>query len=227
MSITDGLQLHLLAASGRLEPRRGELESQIAAAFGDAVSLLDLRRRGKPVDVVVRDAPRFVIPEIGVGGVAPDAHTIFLSLDPMHPRFDLAVRRELGRTLAHELHHVARRRAGCRGNTLWAAIVHEGLADHFSVELYGGEPPLWANALSPPDAEALTRTAVAQRDSNAYDHGAWFVGGSPEAIPRWAGYAIGWHVVGKYLEAHPDRPASQLIGLPAECVASPSHAGLP
>jgi len=34
------------------------------------------------VDIVVRDEPRWTIPELGIGGHAPDGHTIFVALDP-------------------------------------------------------------------------------------------------------------------------------------------------
>ncbi len=217
MSTPDGLNLHVLTASGRLEPHIRLLEQRIIAAYCDATAVIDLG--DEPVDVVVRDAPTVTIPEIGIGGVAPDRHTIFISLDTAHSRFDHAIRSELARTIVHELHHVARRRAGCRGRTLWAAIVHEGLADHFSVELYGGDPPLWSLGLPEPALEALTLRAVAEGGDAPYDHGAWFYGTSPAVIPRWAGYAIGWRVVGEYLRRHPALSPSQLVSLPADAVS--------
>ncbi len=82
------------------------------------------------MDVVVRDDPRIVIAEVGIGGFAPDGHTVFVALDPNHDRFERALERELFATLAHELHHVARHEAGVRGQTLFDALVSEGLADH-------------------------------------------------------------------------------------------------
>ena len=211
-------ELHVLTASGRLGPHLGAIEEQIAAAFDKAGAKLELS--GEAVDVVVRDAAAITIPEIGIGGVAPDAHTIFISLDPTHPRFDHTIGNGLARTIAHEVHHVARRRAGRRGNTLWAAFVHEGLADRFCAELYGGEPPLWSFA---PGAtlDALTALAIAERDSESYDHGIWFFGKDQATVPRWAGYAMGWRVVGAYLERHPGAQPSRLVDVPADAFDVP------
>jgi hypothetical protein len=101
-------ELHVLMGSGRLGPRLGAIEQQIAAAFHDAAARLDLG--GEPLDIVVRDAPAVTIPELGIGGVAPDQHTIFIGLNPGHPRFEQAIGRELARTTTHELDHIARRR---------------------------------------------------------------------------------------------------------------------
>jgi uncharacterized protein YjaZ len=191
------------------------LERQIAAAFRDAAALLEVGE--EPVDVVVRDAPALTIPEIGVSGVAPDNHTIFINLDPLHSKFDQAVDTELAQTIAHELHHVARRRAGCRGTTLWAAIVNEGLADHFSVELYRSQPPpIWSLALPGTTLDDVMRRAAAEHESDSYDHGVWFLGRDLTILPRWAGYAIGWRVVSDYLERHPDVPPSRLANLSAD-----------
>jgi uncharacterized protein YjaZ len=189
------------------------LRQHIASAFRDAEALLDLG--DQRVDLVVRDAPAQTVPEIGIGGLAPDSYAIFIALDPLHPTFEQAVHRELARTVAHELHHLARRRAGCRGTTLWDAVVHEGLADHFSVELYGNEPPRWSIALPQALLDDLVST-VAEYGSGSFDHAVWFVGKNPATVPRWAGYAVGWHVVGEYLRRHAGIKPSQLAGLPAD-----------
>ncbi|MES0476805.1 MULTISPECIES: DUF2268 domain-containing putative Zn-dependent protease [Citrobacter freundii complex] len=41
------------------------------------------------------------------------------------------------------LHHAARWQGPGYGSTLGEALVSKGLADHFSLELFGGEPELW------------------------------------------------------------------------------------
>jgi hypothetical protein len=213
------LNVHILTASGRLGPHLRAVEQQIDATFRDARELLELG--DDPVDVVVRDAPRMAIPEIGIAGVAPDRHTIFISVDPLHPKLDQAIGSELARTMAHELHHLARRRAGCRGRSLWAAIIHEGLADRFVVELYGAPPPLWSLALPAAALDEATKAAIAEHDSDSYDHGVWFLGKDPAIVPRWAGYAIGWRVVGVYLRDHRSAQPSQLANRSAEAFHVP------
>ena len=84
------------------------------------------------------------------------------------------------------------------------------------MQVYGGEPPLWSVALPAAVLDTLTISAIAQRDSDSYDHGVWFLGRSRATVPRWAGYAIGCRVVGGYLRQHPDAQPSQFVSLPAE-----------
>lgn len=134
------LRLHILTASGRLVPWVREVDARANAAFDHVATLLALG--SAPVDVVVRDAPRFAISETGIGGRAWDSHTVFSSVDAAHVRVEGAIRFELSRLLAHELHHVARLRTVGYGRTLGEATISEGLADRFAVEAFAGEPPL-------------------------------------------------------------------------------------
>src|SRR5690625_1970846 len=97
------------------------------------------------IDVVVERNPFAVIPELGVGGFSPSGHLVHVSLDPAHARFGEALEQHLPRTLAHELHHCARWRGPGYGRTLGEALVSEGLADHFDLEVHpGAEPYHWA-----------------------------------------------------------------------------------
>jgi len=144
--VPSAVDVYVLTGSGRLVSRAAEIEERIRAAANACVAQLPLCGG---VDIVVRDAPRLVIAEIGIGGFAPDGHTVFLALDPDHEKFDRAVDRELVPTVAHEFHHIARRQAGVRGHTLIDALVHEGLADHFAIQLTGVPAPPWAVALTP------------------------------------------------------------------------------
>jgi uncharacterized protein YjaZ len=212
----EGLRLHVLTASGRLLVRREEIEQRVRTTFTQSATLLELSR--EPIDVVVRDAPQVVIPEIRVGGFAPDRHTIFISIDPEHPRMQRALEFELARTVAHELDHVGRHRSVGYGTSLCEAIVSEELADHFSVEVVAGQPPVWSVAVGGEELEAASAAAALEGDDAPYDHARWFFGKDSEraAMPRWAGYSIGWKVVGSYLECHPGLPASELINLPAD-----------
>ena len=171
------------------------------------------------VDVVIRDAPARVVPEVGVGGFNPDAHTIFVNLDPGHQLFDSALDQSLVRTIAHELHHLARRRGPGYGRTLHAALVSEGLAVHFSVETTGGGGlPAWATALTEAEIEVIAERASRNYLSPNYDHRAWFYGSSSNELPRWAGYALGFRLVGRYLAATPDASAASLVHAPAELI---------
>lgn len=52
------------------------------------------------VDVIVADAPYSVIPELGVGGYAPSAHVVYISLDLGHKILE----EDIFSGILHELH---------------------------------------------------------------------------------------------------------------------------
>lgn len=190
------------------ESDRTAIEAAARALITEAGRLVDigvLRIR------VIVDPSR-VIPEIAAGGFAPDQVEILIFVDPASDAWPIALDLELRRQMAHELHHTLRRRAVGYGSTLGEAVVSEGLADHFSIEVFGGEVPPWSAAL---DGEALAEWVARVEDAwdqRPYDHATWFFGG-PET-PRWTGYAVGFEVVGRHLEADPSRRPSALVGTP-------------
>jgi hypothetical protein len=210
-SVSGTVAIHVLTGSGRLRAHGDRIRSQVRAATGGALAHLSVDGE---VDVVVRDDPRRVIPEWGIGGFAPDGHTVFVALDPDHERFEWAVERGLFATLAHELHHVARHQACGYGDTLFDALVSEGLADHFSIEVTGVEAPPWTVALTPEQAAELAARAREEYD-DAYNHWAWFFGSDELGIPRWTGYTLGFQLVGDYLDRHPAATASALATAPS------------
>ncbi len=207
------VDIHVLTGSGRLVAHAGRIRAQLGAAATAAVRHLPLEDAG--VDIVVRDDPRMVIEEVGLGGYAPDGHTVFLALDPDHEHFERVLELEVFRTLAHELHHVARRRASALGHTLLDALVSDGLADHFSIEVTGMEPGPWAVALDPEQTAATCERARGDYDNPRYDHSAWFFGSTDFEIPRWTGYSLGFQLVGDYLERHPGSSAAALVAVPS------------
>ena len=57
----------------------------------------------------------------------------------------------------------------------------------------------------------LYQKAKKEFDNFNYDHKAWFfVGSLKDNIPRWAGYTIGFTMVGNYLKKHLDKKPSNL-----------------
>lgn len=212
--------IHVLTGSGRLLAHAARIAAEVRVAADACLERLALD--GGDVDIVVRDDPRLVIPEVGIGGFAADGHTVFVALDPDHEGFDAAVERELFPTVAHELHHVARRQASQRGRTLLDALVNEGLADHFAMELTGVGPPPWARALTPEQAATLASRAREEYDNPRYDHIAWFFGSDELGIPRWTGYALGFKLVGDYLARNPGTKASALATAPSSTLQPPS-----
>lgn len=211
-------RLHWLEAAGSLAPWREVLAAEIHAGCEAA----DRRTTLPAVDILVQNLPQSIIPELGLGAHAHRPSCFSLSLDPHHPRFaDSLAGGAVQRLVAHELHHCLRMAAIGWNHTLGDALVSEGLAGHFVQECLETPPEIWETALG---AAALAEwSARAQTVAGVlrYDHAAWFYGSSStfardgSAPPRWAGYAIGFDLVGRYLKLHPEARPSQLCGIHA------------
>lgn len=166
----------------------------------------------KDIDIVFYDNPGATIDEIGgIGGFTPNAHSIFISLNPRHLHFKDALTNELFFTLAHEFHHTIRWQKSVEEDTLLEALVFEGLADHFAMEVTGRrEPSLYSRALTLAQKKTFFEKARKEWDKPTYNNAAWFFGSIPEVIPRWTGYTLGYDLVAMYLEAHPRVLPSEL-----------------
>lgn len=208
MSITP----HILLGSGRLKPFTEQIEEavkKVLARVKNKVSISD-------VDIVIYDNPHGVIPEIGVGGYTPDEHVVFISLDPDFSNFEDTLSKQLGRILTHELHHVLRWKNPGYGDTLLEALITEGLADHFDVEVNKDEPEPWCTILSEKQILDLLTKAGKEFDNKNYDHNAWFFGSEDKGIPKWTGYALGFKLVNDYLKKNPGKKPSTTYTLEAE-----------
>jgi len=149
----------------------------------------------------------------GVGGFAPDARTVEISLDPGFPGFSGILPDRLPPIVAHELHHAVRWKAPGYGATLLEALVSEGLADHFAVELLGAPVPPWSDAFPRERTEEFLDRARPEFDA-AYDHDRWFFGTDP-TLPRWTGYTLGYRIVEAYQAANGGVTAAELVSTPA------------
>lgn len=161
------------------------------------------------IDVVVLAWPGRVIPERGYVGYAPTGAMIQLVFDPANANLSACLGETLERMIAHEFHHVMRWHGPGYGWTLGEALVSEGLAGRFAEQLYGAGPEPWEDALSDDDLADLAGVASAQWTKSDYDHSEWFFG--QNGYPRWAGYTLGYQLVGRYLAAHPNETAASLV----------------
>ncbi|MCB9798557.1 hypothetical protein H6758_02435 [Candidatus Nomurabacteria bacterium] len=189
-------KIHLLNASSALNEYEKFIINSIDETFNRMVDTLPLI----PIDVVVKDEPLNVVPETGIGGYTPDAYTIYLSLDANFKNFKENLILEIPKTIAHEYHHSLRWNGPGYGNTLGEAIISEGLADHFQMELLGGKPQPWCTALSENGLANLQPIATKEYWTSPYDHASWFFGNPDLNIPRWAGYSLGFYLVKQYLD---------------------------
>lgn len=200
------LRLEELAPEERILFERVGLTSSIETASTKILELLPVDR----VDVAFFVGKK-VIPETGDLGYAR-RNWIRITVDPSHKNgIEFIVEKRLPKTLAHELHHVARMRGVGYGKTLLEAIVTEGLADHFSDSLYPEPKSPWIDALS--EVEIKTTWEKAKTLLNKkYNRAEWFFGKG--SIPRWAGYTIGYRLVGDAIKKMGKTP-QELVGVKA------------
>ncbi len=206
------VNLHILNASGLLSSVTKQIEDEFAKSLikiSDKLPISD-------VDVAIYNNPRGTISELGIGGYTPNGHLVFVYLDSKFPNIKRVIKEQLKRTLAHELHHCLRWRNPGYGKTLLEALLTEGLADHFDLEVNGGDLEPWCTALNREEIVAFIKRAKIEYDNKSYDHRAWFFGSKEKSIPRWTGYALGFTLVENYLKANPDKKASKLYAIKAE-----------
>jgi uncharacterized protein YjaZ len=160
-------------------------------------------------DILLHVRPSWTIPEFGIGGFSPHGAYALIHFDPAHSHFDSNIESELAATIAHELHHCARSGGVGYGNTLFGALVTEGLACAFEKEFRNGQTPIYAKAIDKPQqAELLSRAKLEFNNAN-YVHQDWFFGSRALEIPKWTGYTLGYEIVQLYLEQNNLTAASE------------------
>ena len=202
-----GLNLHILKASGRLKP----YIKDIAKACREAERKIPAKIPISNVDVVIVDNPYESIPEIGVGGHTHHPNFVVVSIDPQFPNLKSTLFMELLDTFAHELHHAARWQTVGYGETLFEAIISEGLADHFAQEITESKDlHLWDKALNSKQIKKWLTEAKKEFDNKKYSQYDWFFGSKSRRIPKWTAYSLGFYLVGNYLKKHLEMNASML-----------------
>ena len=215
------VRFHLLDAMDEIPAQlKEDAMRELEAANERIAGLVQLDR----LDVVVAPGD-YVIPELGLNGLANGPGLITITLDPNSPRMSDRERptRILG-LLAHEMHHVTRIRSGADTYTLGGRFVSEGLAQCFEEEV-GAPTPHYAVAL---DDETLAKMADKAKPLLSmldYDRDAWMFGrrGDPD-WPRDAGYSLGYALVKAWLKKR-RLTAVDAADVPATDIADDWQAG--
>lgn len=207
------INLHILKATRKLNPYIADIENIFSEAEKKITNVLPV----KNVDIVIVDNPYQTIPEIGIGGHTHSPNYIIVSLDPDFPNFNNTLQKELFDTLAHELHHAARWQTIGYGELLLEAMVSEGLADHFAIEVTKRKDMYpWDKALNEEQSNILAKKAKKEYANKNYDHNVWFFGSKEKGIPRWTAYTLGFQLVDNYLKNHQNTKASILYSIEAK-----------
>lgn len=202
------MTLHFLNAQNRLTAHYQWLHDSLTETYGKAQKVMQL----PSLDVVVK-AGYSVIPEKGHLGYCPEPGVVYLTVDPNNAAFCQNEADSLERMFAHELHHAARWYGPGYGATLGEVVVSEGLAGHFALELFKGEPEPW-ESLNPEILQTYASEVQENWHRTDYDHSRWFFGTGD--LPRWLGYSVGFDLISRYLTTAPHLRASMLAGMNAE-----------
>ena len=164
---------------------------------------------------------------LGVGSRTTSDHSLLFYFDPKNPNFKVEF---VIRGLVHECLHPTRFRMPQWQLTLLECMITEGLADHFMIEVLGGEQPAWSRALTKNEIKQYmikVRPILRIRhewtqEFNEQFFLPWMLFGrkGDDPVPGWTGYTLGWQMVENYLKAHPESRASSLVFAPAEVIAS-------
>lgn len=208
------VNIFVLTANGRL----GKYKDRILKVAKESVKLIGKKIPLPDVDIVFYDNPKskYIIPHLGLGGYAHNAHLVVMPLNPDFKRFGRVINEEIERTLAHELHHCARMKTVGYGGTFLDAIISEGLADHFGLEITNKKPQKWDTALTAKQFIIMKKRALKEFNNKKYNHWDWFIGSKEKHIPKWTGYTLGFELVKEYLKNNPDKRPSQLFAVKAE-----------
>lgn len=150
----------------------------------------------------------------GIGGQTFSKFRVEIYIDPTYPDLASTLSGKLAPLIAHELHHAARWRTAGYGHTLFEAMISEGLADHFAVELLHTPLPPWSDAFPRSQMDSLQERARPEFDRVGYDHARWFFD-ADATLPRWAGYTLGYRFVEAYQNAQAQPSAATLVSTSA------------
>lgn len=180
--------LHLLNSRNALTPILSEIRAAARASVDKAGAHLDLPR----FDLVVK--PAFAaLPGGGLSGETPAPGLIEVTLAP-----DRFAADQLDRVLVRQLHHLLRWDGPGYGRSLGDALVSEGLAGHFVLQVLGGAPdPRDSTGQTP----GLARQAINAWGRLDYDPERWFRGKGD--LRKGAGYGLGYRIVADHLSHNP------------------------
>ena len=142
-------------------------------------------------------------------------------------------------TVTHEYMHLVRNLLFPRGlaggrliymktqepETLLDAMVAEGLADAFATRVADSVSPRWTNALTPEVEERLWPRVHRRFKVSDTTEIRRMLFGDADRIPLWTGYTIGYRIVMRFLETHPDMEPANLVSMPGNAILEASGYG--
>ena len=191
------IETHILDANRKLHRHHGLLTSILPETAIRAANLLN----ADGINVSVSPFKPGGAPESGIGGFSFSPYRMEILLDSEREDLEAIIYNELPAVLGHEMHHCVRSKYAAEPITFWEHITIEGLATHFERQMNGGVQPSLFNNFPEVDWRELLDAVRPIRNERAFSFRDWFLGGSPEQIPKYAGYFIGYKVVSHFQKA--------------------------
>ena len=185
---------HILNASGKFDAHLDVLSAQISIAARTVSQHLSL-----DADVCVVHDPAYCNPLLGIGGLAFSPNLMHVNVDVDHENFERAIQVELLSVLAHEAHHCKRMAAIPTDSSLLDSIVTEGLACQFELQVAGGEKPSFIPDVVMALTDELLSRMRATLELTDYCYDTYFLGKDTDIYPKYAGFAVGFDIVGSFL----------------------------
>ena len=108
--------------------------------------------------------------------------------------------KEIEKTLCHELAELIRFKNIKENNSFLESMILDGMAEHFSIEVNKTKQELWTNALTIEDKTKIRERLMESIEYKTIDRNLWFYGQSKKEIPLYAGYTIGFDLVGMFIK---------------------------
>ncbi|WP_207099933.1 DUF2268 domain-containing putative Zn-dependent protease [Paracoccus shandongensis] len=193
--------IHLLNARHALTP----VLSEIRQASRDAVARTSSHTDLPDFDLVIRaQSDRSADGAVQGQALAPGVVEVALTPDRFDPQ-------HFTRALVRQMAHLVRWEGPGYGRSLGEALVSEGLAGHFVLQVMGGQPdPI--DTVRP--AQGTLRQAMNEWARRDYDHPRWFNGKGD--LRRGTGNSLGHRILAEHLAERPGDTAATLATAPAE-----------
>lgn len=129
----------------------------------------------------------------GVGGFCSWKDVILLFLNPQE-NWEIFLRD----TIAHEFAHAVSPFYRGGDFSVGEGLIFEGLAEHFREAIFGGKPAPYSKALNGEEIKKIFEELKEKLTSKNWDFYMEVFYGTGR-YPNWAGYSIGYNLVGKFL----------------------------
>lgn len=149
--------------------------------------------------IITNSLPWLIIPEDGVGGKTYASDFVVLSIDQQN-----TTPAAISEMLVHELAHAIRWGKNPEwSKNLFCELVSEGLALHLEAEFAKtqSKKTFFLETIlnrSNEENRRIFEKLEPEFEGTKYDYGGIFFGG--RGWPRWAGYSVGYYIVGQYLQ---------------------------